>query len=208
MSDVTSLAFDLLVSQHTTDVNRQAQLDEMVKLQLENSRLKAEQRAANPPKAKVGARPIHGAPTLKGIMRSPTVETATAFLVASRRSRSRGESIAAIEAFIGYDMTGDFGAQDTRARSLAQVTVRPVSTQGPTREEERSAANSMKGFVSGLPDHTARTLANLRAQAAKHAEALIEATKQGDTVAATVEYERLNGEAGIYAQIKTLGFDH
>jgi hypothetical protein len=120
----------------------------------------------------------------------------------------RGDMIKAIDAFIGYDIGGNFGSQDTNARMLAARLLNPVKDNGPSREEQRSAARSLQGFVAGLPDNHAKHLANLRAQAEKATEALIECEKVGNEVGAAVERERLNGEAGIYAQIKALGFDH
>jgi hypothetical protein len=207
MSSIEALALSLLVSQHTADLSRQAKLEELLKLQEENAKLKAAQRAAHPPKAKSKAAPIQSAPEMKGMLRSPTVESSRAFLVASRKARTLGESKLAIDQFIGYDHAGNFGAQDTRARMVAQTTIKPVSTAVPTKEEQLSAARSLAGFVHGLPDHLARTLDNLRGQAEKAAEAMIEAEKTGDQVKAAIERERLYGESGIYAQIRQMGFE-
>jgi hypothetical protein len=205
MSNVESLALALLVSQHTTDLKRSALQEELAKLQAENAKLKAEQRAKNPPKAKKGA---SGSPVLKGMLREPTVETSTEFLSASRKARTRDESIAAIAAFVGYDVAGHFGTQDTRARMLAQTTLRPVSTKGLTREEQRSASRTAAGFVAGLPDHQAKQLANLRAQVERVTDAMIACQKAGNAVGAAVEKERLHGASGLYAQIKALGFNY
>jgi hypothetical protein len=207
MSNVESLALALLVSQHDTDLARQAQAEELAKLQAENARLRAEQRAANPSKAKGSKTPIHGSFASKGMLRAPTVESSREFLVTVRRATNRQETIQAIDKFVGYDQGGDFGQQDTRARSLAQRTLKPVSTKVPTRDEQRSAERSLSGFVHGLPDNVARHLSNLRAQAKKSVAALIEAEKTGNQVAAAVERERLNGECGIYAQIRAMGFE-
>lgn len=202
MSSVESLALALLVSQHTTDLNRQALTEELNRLAAENAKLRAEQRAAAP-KAKKGKAPIHQAPGMKGVLRNPTVESATTYLSSARRARTRDESIAAIDLFVGYDRSGNFGDQDVRARMLAQSTLKPIVVTGPTREEQRSAANSLKGFVSGLPDHQAKMLANLQAQEERVAADLIDYRKAGNEVAARLEEERL---AHVRQQIAAMGF--
>lgn len=201
---VQDIALALLVSQQAS---HNAIQEELARLSQENAKLKAEQlaeRQAKGPKPK--KLPTHS-PTTVGLLRAPTVESSQTFLVAARKARSREESIAAIDLFVGYNLAGNFGEQETRARMLAQTTLRPVSTTGPTREEHRSACRSAAGFVHGLPDHQAKQLANLWAQVERVTDALIQCQKKNDTVGEAVEKERLYGESGLYAQIKTLGFD-
>ena len=196
---IQDVALAFLVSQQAS---HNAIQEELARLSQENAKLKAEQlaeRQAKGPKAKKVAPPIHQTP---GLLREPTIESSKEFLSAARAARSREESIAAIDLFVGYNIAGNFGEQDTRARMLAQTTLRPVSTTGPTRQEQRSACRSAAGFVHGLPDPQAKQLANLRAQVERVTDALIQCQKKCDTVGEAVEHERLYGESGLYAQIK------
>jgi hypothetical protein len=221
MSDI---AIALLLSQQDTHNARQDQLAAIAKLEEENAKLRAAKKAAEPPKAKKSKAPIHKVQESKGMLRQPTVETATEFMAATRTAGKRvndkglpytaplevrGDLIKAIDAFVGYEATGNFGSQELNARTLAsRILSGNKVDSGPTREEQHRASRSLAGFVAGLPDNMAKQLANLRAQVERVTEALIECEKVGNTVGATVERERLNGESGLYAQIKALGFDH
>ena len=218
-SSVQDNAFNLLLSQQATDNARQEQLAKLNELEAENAKLRAANKAANPPKAKKSKAPIHQVQQTKGMLRQPTVESSTEFMAAIRNAGKRlndkgvmttapmevrGDIIKAIDAFVGYDIGGNFGSQDTNARMLAARLLNPVKDNSPTREELRSAARSLQGFVAGLPDNHAKHLANLRAQAEKVTDALIECEKVGNEVGATVERERLSH---IYSQIKSMGFE-
>jgi hypothetical protein len=201
---IQDVALAFLVSQQA---NHNAIQEEMARLSEENAKLKAEQlaeRLANP-KPKKGKAPIHQVVETVGMLRSPTVETSHEFLKAMRAAKSREESIAAIDLFVGYNLAGNFGEQDVRARMLAQSTLRPISTTGPTPQEQRSACRSAAGFVHGLPDHQAKQLANLRAQVERVIDAMMTCEKDGNTVGVAIESERL---AHLRLQIKSLGFDH
>lgn len=202
---IQDVALAFLVSQQA---NHNAIQEEMARLSQENAELKAKQlaeRQANPPKTKKGKAPIHQVVESVGMLRAPTVESSHEFLKAMRAAKSREESIAAIDLFVGYNLAGNFGEQDVRARMLAQSTLRPISVKGPTPQEQRSAARSAAGFVHGLPDHQAKQLANLRAQVERVIDAFMACEKDGNTVGAAIESERL---AHLRLQIKSLGFDH
>lgn len=224
MSSIQDTALVLLLSQQDTHNARQDQLAAIAKLESENAALRAAKKAAEPPKAKKSKAPIHKVQEIKGMLREPTVESATEFMsamkVAGKRTNDkglpytaplevRGDLIKAIDAFIGYDMSGNFGSQELNARTLAgRILSGNKVDNGPTRQEQHRASRTLAGFVAGLPDNMAKQLANLRAQVERVTDALIECEKAGNTVGAAVERERLNGEAGLFAQIRSLGFDH
>jgi len=200
-----ALAF--IVSQHNSDMASQERL---AVLEAENAKLRAERAAkkvAASGKIKASAAPIHSAVIPTVMLREPTLESSTEFMRAVRASRSREETIKALDAFVGYNLGGDFGSQDVKARMMAQRLLSGQKATGPSQQEQARASRSLAGFVAGLPDQQGKILANLRAQAEKATEALIECEKAGNTVGATVERERLNGAAGIYAQIRAMGFD-
>lgn len=193
----------LLNSQYQAEQNSKAMQDEIQRIALENAKLRAAQREVAPKKEKGSkGRPIQGTAPMKGILRSPTVESSTTFLVAARRAANRAEGAAAIDAFVGYDVAGDFGAQDTRARSLAISCLKPQPFMGPTREEVRAAELAARGFVAGVADAIAKAKANLKAQSEVIISAIVEAEKDGNEAAATLERERL---AHVRTQLATLG---
>lgn len=103
---------------------------------------------------------------------------APAFLVALRKAKDRNEEIQAIAGFVGYDPRENHGTLMMRAKAEAQRMMRPISVSGPSRAEQRSAANSLKGYVAGMPDHRARTLGDLLAREVQTAEARDEHLRQ------------------------------
>lgn len=216
-------ALNLLLSQQDAHNARQDQLAKLAELEEENAKLRAAKKAAEPPKVKKSKAPIHKVQETKGMLRQPTVESATEFMSAVRIAGKRvndagkaytaplevrGDLIKAIDAFVGYEMAGNFGSQELNARTLASRLLSGKVDNGPSRQELHAASRSLAGFVHGLPDNMAKQLANLRAQVERVTEALIECEREGNTVGATVERERLNGESGLYSQIRALGFDH
>lgn len=97
-------------------------------------------------------------------------------IVKRDEGKVREDLIKAIHAYIGYDTSRDFGSQDNEARAKANREASGrVVTAGPTREEQRSAARSMAGYVKGMPAPAAKLLANLRAREQAAAEAMIDA---------------------------------
>lgn len=103
---------------------------------------------------------------------------APAFLVALRKAKDRNEEIQAIAGFVGYDPRENHGTLMMRAKAEAQRMMRPISVSGPSRAEQRSAANSLKGYVAGMPDHRARMLGDLLAREVQTAEARDEHLRQ------------------------------
>jgi hypothetical protein len=95
-------------------------------------------------------------------------------------SKVRDDIIKAIHAYCGYDVSRDFGSQDIEARAKAQRELRGGVVPGPSREEQRSAARSMAGYVKGMPLPAQKLLANLRAREQAAAEAMIDATSDAD----------------------------
>jgi hypothetical protein len=107
--------------------------------------------------------------------RRPFETPAGKTVVKVEASKVRGDQIAALQGYCGYDSKADFGGQVYRATAKAQQEVRgPI--QGPTREDTRNANRSLKGFVAGMPDTKATKLANLHAQEVKHAAELARCT--------------------------------
>ncbi len=176
------------------------------------------------------AAPIHDGPKVFGVtMPERNTLDAKGFLQACRDAGKRrndkgipftdpkevrNDLICAIHAYIGYDNRRDFGSQDIEARSQAQRELRGVAP-GPTREEKRSAARSLGGFVAGLPDHKVRALANLRAREVAAVEAMLDHEKAANDAKrstadrllsqglADVERDRI---AHIRADIAMMGF--
>jgi hypothetical protein len=97
-------------------------------------------------------------------------------IVKRDEGKVREDIIKAIHAYVGYDTSRDFGSQDNEARAKANREASGrVVVAGPTREEQRSAARSMAGYVKGMPLPAQKLLANLRARGQAAAEAMIDA---------------------------------
>lgn len=99
----------------------------------------------------------------------------------------RNDQIKAIAAYIGYDNSKNFGPQEQAARAKAnrELSGRPI--QGQTIEEKRAVSRSLHGFVAGVPDMQAKTLADLRGRETFLTDSMIEAHKAGNRA----EAERL-----------------
>lgn len=129
----------------------------------------------------------------------PGTIDAREFMVRYRRSVSREETIKAIQAYIGYDVRGDFGSQEQAAKRRATAELQPQRNQGGmTRDEQRSAARSLHGFVAGVPNVGERHTSDLLAREAHTVEEIQELQKAMDhmpegraKVAAGVELNRL-----------------
>jgi len=91
----------------------------------------------------------------------PGTLSAKAFTLMLNRVKSRDEAICAIAGFIGYDNRLTFAENEMAAKQAAKGQLRPVSTEGPTREERRAAQNSAKGYVAGMPDAQAKLIGDL-----------------------------------------------
>jgi hypothetical protein len=88
---------------------------------------------------------------------------AEGFFSALRKAKDRNETIQAIAGYMGYDVTRDFGSQESEARMQAARDLRPI-TAGADRKAQRVLASSVKGYIAGLPDHSAKSLSNLQAR--------------------------------------------
>jgi hypothetical protein len=105
--------------------------------------------------------------TLRGVgMRSKEDTNAVTGEVFIRRfhdpSFNREDTIKAIHAFIGYDVAGDFGAQDVAARAEAQRQLR--GNVVPAQYHRRGGAcvaPSIQGYTAGAPDFAAKRKADL-----------------------------------------------
>jgi hypothetical protein len=92
------------------------------------------------------------------------------------QSMVRDDLIKAIHAYCGYDVSRDFGSQDTAARAQASREASgKVIVVGPTREEVKAANRSLTGYIHGMPLPAQKLLANLRAREQAAAEAMIDA---------------------------------
>lgn len=88
---------------------------------------------------------------------------AKGYLYAMRHGKDRNEKIQAIAAFIGWDPSLNFGAQEATAnRQAARDIHGPVKPASPL--SSREAGKSLTGYVSGMPDMTQRKVSHLLAQ--------------------------------------------
>ena len=116
-------------------------------------------------------------------------ERATRFLVACRNAgkrtiegrsvfqavEERNDTIAAIAAYISYNVGGDFGVQLANAKRVALLAVQPRKVP-----EAPKVPSHVAGFVAGKPDDRAKYLATMAAQEKLAVEAVCEAVKAGD----------------------------
>jgi hypothetical protein len=72
-------------------------------------------------------------------------------------NKARTDQIQAIAAFVGYDFGGALGVQLDSARQKAQYILRPVKA-------DSTVAVTVKAFVAGLPDGTAKIVSDLKAR--------------------------------------------
>jgi hypothetical protein len=87
------------------------------------------------------------------------------FIVAMRRAKNRDEQVRAIAGYTGYSSTELFGTQEMNARLSANRAITPHKTLNFTMpKEEHNAWRSVAGTVAGMPDDSAKRLANLQAQ--------------------------------------------
>lgn len=75
----------------------------------------------------------------------------------------RDDIIRAMAGYVGYDPTGDFGTQDQAARSKAQLELKPIVGEEYKRVK---VAQSIGGFVSGIPDNRDKRTQDLLAREA------------------------------------------
>lgn len=104
--------------------------------------------------------------------------------VATEPHLVRDDKIAALAAYTGLApnaIAANFGTveQDALARANREIRAakgQPIVT-GPSREEQRAANRSAKGFVAGMPDYLSSKVRELQAREAATAEELIDAEK-------------------------------
>jgi len=85
-----------------------------------------------------------------------------AFLVNYRKAKTREESIAAINQYVGYNPGDNFGAQEYRAISAARVaTAKKVENEIVVH---RRIDASIMGYVAGMPNHSAKAHQNVLAR--------------------------------------------
>lgn len=100
----------------------------------------------------------------------------------------RSDKMKAIQAFIGYDNTKDFGPQLMTAEMQAKVRLQPIDISGPSRSEKRQLQATVKGYVAGARDTHAAKLADLKGRERMAVDALLKYEKDG--LASADEYER------------------
>ena len=126
-----------------------------------------------------------------------TVETAKDYLVASRRAKSREETINAIAAFVGYDRTKDFGVQEMFAKSEAGKLLKPI--KAATREYH-SCQPSVSGVINAISQvdrDLARTIANLEAREKMTVEAMLAQEKLANAATSTEDRHLHQTLAGV-----------
>jgi hypothetical protein len=87
--------------------------------------------------------------------------------------------------YVGYDPRRDFGSQDVASRMLAQRELRGA----PKVSHETAPSRTLGGYVAGMPDHKARTLANLQGREQAAVDAMIAHQHDADDMSRS-EYER------------------
>ena len=215
-------ALSLLLSQHNAEQQQIALQEELNRLSTENVKLRAAQRAANPPKKRGSRAPIHSAKPLSAIALGFLLPekgslSATDFISAMRHAgrrfnqdgmpytnqgEVRHDLIKAIAGFIGFDPRLDFGQQETAARSEAQRQITGKVKAGIDRAIQKSAERSMSGYVHGSPNSSDKHLNNLLAQVHQVTDALLDFQKAGNEPAAELEQARLKD---LYQQIAAMG---
>lgn len=103
----------------------------------------------------------------------------------------RSDKIKAIQAFIGYDNSQDFGPQLMWAEMKAKSSISPVDTSGPDRSEKRRIQSTVTGYVAGVRDGYATKLADLKGRERETVEALIKYEKDGLASADQQERQKL-----------------
>ena len=125
--------------------------------------LKAEKEVINLPKS---------APPPWAVIEPGSVQ-AEGFLKMSRTAKNRNEAIAAIHAYIGYDMAKDFGTQEYQAKATAARELKPIVYQAKTQA-------TVQGFVAGMPNGGEKFRQNLKARERVAVEGIIEHTKAAE----------------------------
>ena len=87
--------------------------------------------------------------------------SAREFFVVLRRASNRDQEIQAIAGYVGYDRYADFGTQLMAAKMAASRETHPVKA---ALRPAHSAVPTAAGFVSGMPDGTARKVSDLLAR--------------------------------------------
>ncbi len=87
------------------------------------------------------------------------------------QSKVRGDRIAAIAAYIGWNAADNFGPQEQRAIAQANREIRGKD-MGPTHRDLHNASRSLAGYVKGMPDTKTVRLENLLGQERVTAEKL------------------------------------
>ena len=104
------------------------------------------------------------APTCEALPEAGSL-SAQDFIVAMRRAKNRDDQVRAIAGYVGYSTTELFGTQEMNARLSANRAITPHKTLNFTMpKEEHNAWRSVAGTVAGMPDDSAKRLANLQAQ--------------------------------------------
>jgi hypothetical protein len=160
MSDAIAAA---LIYCQSTYIPAKGEENQIVTVSTVKKRAKSDGAQSAPP-ANKSAAPI----VMVKLPNSGTLD-ARGFLKAKNavKGNDRDGIIAAIAAYIGYDITQPFGIQDSAATDQARRELRPV-VAGKVPFSRGSLA-SAQGFVAASkmrcePDHNARHFANLRAR--------------------------------------------
>lgn len=111
-------------------------------------------------------------------------------------AKEKADQIQAIAAFVGYDFSGAHGVQLDTARRTAQFNLRPVKA-------DSKVAVTVKGFVAGMPNGTAKVVNDLRARIRLATDTMLDHEKEAEKhetdsaehathmALATVESERI-----------------
>jgi len=100
---------------------------------------------------------------------------AKGYFTAMRRAKNRDECIAAIAAYIGYDVAEQYATQEMAANMAARRTLRPVA---PLATPVHTALPTLKGYVAGMPDMMSRSQENLQGRQVVAAEQVADLMRQ------------------------------
>ena len=109
----------------------------------------------------------------------------------------RGDQIAAINGYVGYNKKEDFASQLMNAESKARQAVNPVKHDGLTRQEKRRLDASVKGWVKGLPNAEDRMLTDLQSRERLIVEAICGFEDKWSKSTDSQERAQLKGMANV-----------
>ncbi|HEY6021720.1 MAG TPA: hypothetical protein VIY48_18180 [Candidatus Paceibacterota bacterium] len=197
MTTPQNMAVAFLLGQQAEENNRtEAEENARVRALFEGSKAKAPKaakatRAKREPK-ETPVKPKSGPPPMVFAVEPGSIGAA-GFLKMLRSAKDRQQSIEAIHAYVGYDMAGDFGTQEYRAKAKANLELKPIAIVA-------KATPVMQGYVAGMPNNAGKFQHNLKARERLAVEGLIENLKIAESVSDEREVTLRQGLAQVEAE--------